>query len=201
MGRQRKTDERLGQILKTAASLFIKKGYLNTTVRDISAKCNMNVATLYHYIGAKQKILGLFQEYTTGLLKSFIEENQEVLNSMDPEEALAYAIMRYLEWVDEYQDITVFWYQETKNLTPKQFRDLARQEESTIQVFQSLLERGIKAGKFKPADSRLAAHNIIVLCDMWAFQRWLLRKNYSLKEYIKYQTGLILSQAKGGCLS
>ena len=38
---------------------------------------------------------------------------------MDPEEALSYAIMRYLEWVDEYQNVTVFWYQETKNLTPK----------------------------------------------------------------------------------
>jgi len=118
------------------------------------------------------------------------------LNEMGPEEALAYAIEKYLTWVEEYQDVTVFWHQETKNLTSKQFENLAMQEESTIQVFQSLIERGIQEGKFKPADARLAAHNIIVLCDMWAFQRWLLRKHYSLEEFIKYQTELILSQVR-----
>lgn len=197
MGRHKKPVDRLGQILKVAAALFIKKGFLNTTVRDIAAKCNMNVATLYHYIGSKQKILGLFQEYTTSLLEHFVEEHKEALNQMDPEEALADAINKYLQWVEEYQDVTVFWYQEAKNLTSKQFDCLALQEESTIQVFQSLIERGIKDGKFKPADARLAAHNIIVLCDMWAFQRWLLRKHYTLEEYIRYQTALILSQTKG----
>jgi TetR/AcrR family transcriptional regulator, cholesterol catabolism regulator len=197
MGRHKKPVDRLGQILKVAAGLFINKGFLNTTVRDIAAKCNMNVATLYHYIGSKQKILGLFQEYTTGLLENFVEEHKEALNQMGPEEALTYAIEKYLTWVEEYQDVTVFWHQETKNLTSKQFDSLAVQEESTIQVFQSLIERGIKDGKFKPADACLAAHNIIVLCDMWAFQRWLLRKRYSLDEFIKYQTELILSQVRG----
>jgi AcrR family transcriptional regulator len=197
MGRPKKPVDRLGQILKAAAGLFIRKGFLNTTVRDIAAKCNMNVATLYHYIGSKQRILGLFQEYTTGLLKSFVEDNRGALNEMGPEEALAYAIEKYLTWVEEYQDVTVFWHQEAKHLTAKQFHDLALQEDSTIQVFQSLVEQGIKAGKFKPADARLAAHNIIVLCDMWAFQRWLLRKHYSVEAFIKYQTELILAQVTG----
>jgi len=197
MGRRQKSIDRLGQILRVAAALFIKKGYLNTPVRDIAARCHMNVATLYHYIGSKQKILSLFQEYTMGLLKSFVEENKEALEEMEPEEALAYAIKRYLEWVDEYQNVTVFWYQETKNLTSKQFQSLAMQEESTVQAFQSLLERGIKDGKFRIADTRIAAHNIVVLCDMWAFRRWLLRKHYTLEGYTKQQTELILAQASG----
>jgi len=197
MGRRKKSIDRLGQILKVAAALFIKTGYLNTSVRDIAAKCHMNVATLYHYVGSKYKILNLFHEYSVSLLESFVEENKLALDEMSSEEALAYAIRRYLEWVDEYQDVTVFWYQEARNLTSVQFEALAMQEESTAQLFQSLLDRGIKDGKFRLADTRIAAHNIVVLCDMWAFRRWLLRRHYTLQEYTKYQTGLILSQVSG----
>lgn len=197
MGRKKKTDDRLGQILKASAALFIRKGYPNTTVRDIAAECNINVATLYHYIGAKQNILGLFQNYTTGILKDFVDEHHDVLDKMEPEAALAHAIRMYLEWIEEYQDITVFWYQEAKHLTSGQFQSLASQEESTVQVFQSLIERGIKSGQFKPADARLAAHNISVICDMWAFRRWMLRKDYSKQKFIKNQTELILAQITG----
>jgi hypothetical protein len=133
-----------------------------------------------------------------GLLESFVEENKQALDDMSPEEALAYAVRSYLEWVDEYQDLTLFWYQEAKNLTSVQFENLVIQEESTAQLFQSLLDRAIKDGKSRVADTRIAAHNIVVLCDMWAFRRWLLRKHYTLEEYTKYQTELILSQVSGG---
>ena len=70
--------------MKVAASLFVKHGYLNTSVRDIANKCNMNVATLYHYIGSKEKILGLFQEYTTEQMKSIIEKHRETIYTLNP---------------------------------------------------------------------------------------------------------------------
>jgi hypothetical protein len=99
----------------------------------------------------------------------------------------------YLKWVEEYQDLTVFWYQEAKNLTPAQFRALKMQEECTIQIFQTILERGISSGKFKVKDAALAANNIVVLCDMWAFRRWLLKEHYTLEQYMNEQMDLIMA--------
>jgi len=194
MGRRNKSSERRGQILKAAAALFIKRGYINTSVRDIAVRCKINVATLYHYIVSKENILSLFQEYTTSLIKSTLEQHREIINGMDPVEALVYVIRKYLEWVDEYQDITVFWYQESKNLTPQQMKNLTAQEEYTVQIFVELLEGGIRQGVFKVVNPKLTAHNIVVLCDMWAFRRWLIKKHFTFEEYVRDQTKLILAQ-------
>lgn len=200
MGRRKKKTDKLRQILKAAAALFIRKGYLNTSVRDIADRCNMNVATLYHYVGSKYNILNLFHEYSMELLENFVKENKQSFDEMEPGKALAYAVKGYLDWVDEYQDATVFWYQEAKNLESRQLDQLVVQEEFVVQFFQSLLERGIKERAFKVVDAYLAAHNIVVLCDMWAFRRWMLRRHYTFEEFTKVQTDLILAQANGTSL-
>jgi len=194
LGRKSLAIERRRQILRGAASLFIRKGYLNTSVRDIAGELGMNVATLYHYVGSKNGILGLFHEYTMNAINFFSKKYQAVVEKMEPRRALKYAVGEYLKWVEEYQDLTVFWYQEAKNLTPAQFRALKMQEECTIQIFQTILERGIRSGKFRVKDPALAANNIVVLCDMWAFRRWLLKEHYTLEQYINEQTDLIMSQ-------
>jgi len=196
MGRKSLATERRRQILRGAASLFIRKGYLDTSVRDIAGELGMNVATLYHYVGSKNGILGLFHEYTMNAINLFAKKHQAVLESMEPQRALKYAIREYLKWVEEYQDLTVFWYQEAKNLSPVQFKALKLQEEYTIQVFRMILERGVGSGKFKIKDPVMAANNIVVLCDMWAFRRWLLKDRYTLELYIKEQTDLIMAQVR-----
>ncbi|MFA5078056.1 MAG: TetR family transcriptional regulator [Dehalococcoidia bacterium] len=194
MGRHSKSEERRGQILKAAASLFVEHGYPNTSVRDIAAKCDMRVSNLYHYIGSKHNILGMFQEYTTYHLKNFMTENQSIINSMDPVEAMRYALKQYIEWVNEYQDVAIFWYQESKHLSPEQLAKLAEQELYCVDVFQEVLARGVAAGVFHISDLRLAAHNIVVLCDMWAFRRWLIRKEYTFDQFVRQQTELILDR-------
>jgi len=194
LGRKSLAAERRRQILRGAASLFIRKGYLNTSVRDIAGELGMNVATLYHYVGSKNGILGLFHEYTMNAIDFFSKKYQAVLEKMEPRRALKYAVREYLKWVEEYQDLTVFWYQEAKNLSPAQFSALKTQEECTIQIFQTILERGVRSGIFKVKDTALAANNIVVLCDMWAFRRWLLKDRYTLEQYISEQLDLIMAQ-------
>jgi AcrR family transcriptional regulator len=194
MGRKSLAVGRRGQILRAAASLFVRKGYLNTSVRDIAGALGMNVATLYHYAGSKASILSLFQEYTTDHLKQMHGKILEEAAGMAPADALSYAIGKYMAWVDDYQDITVFWYQEAKNMTPEQLRNLAGQEEYTVDVFMELLGRGTGNGDFRVGDLRMAANNIVVLCDMWAFRRWMLKKHYTFDEFVRHQTELILAQ-------
>lgn len=55
-------DEKLQQILKTAAKIFAEKGFHRTSVRDISRATRMSLAGLYYYFSTKEELLYLIQE-------------------------------------------------------------------------------------------------------------------------------------------
>lgn len=55
-------DEKLQQILKTAARIFADKGFHHTSVRDISRATKMSLSGLYYYFATKEELLYLIQE-------------------------------------------------------------------------------------------------------------------------------------------
>ena len=51
------------KIAEAAASLFVEKGFHNTSIREIAKACGMSMGNLYHYIKSKDDVLFLvYQE-------------------------------------------------------------------------------------------------------------------------------------------
>jgi len=193
------SDEKRLEIVKKAAALFIEQGYLKTTVRQICHECNLSMGGLYYYISSKDDILSLFQEEAVSSLTSLVKLIEERLSTMGhatPRETLRLAIEKYLSVVDEFQDVIVFWYQEGKNLPPSRREYLFRQEEICADLFKGSLIKGCGTGEFK-IEMTLATPAITVLCDMWAFRRWALKKEYTLEQYTKEVTDFILGGVSG----
>lgn len=194
-------DEKRLEIAKKAAALFIKQGYLKTTVRQICQECNLSMGGLYYYMSSKEDILLLLQEVAFSSLTSLVDLIEERLSTMGhatPREALRIAIEKYLSGIDGFQDVIIFWYQEGKNLPPSRREYLFRQEEICADLFRGPLIKGCETGEFKIDKPMLAAHAITVLCDMWAFRRWALKKEYTLEQYTKEVTDFILGGVSGG---
>ena len=76
-------EERRGQIISNAVSLFAKKGFKSTGIREISRACNMTIGNLYHYIGKKEDIMSMALEngHITNL--DFAEKTNHQLDSMN----------------------------------------------------------------------------------------------------------------------
>ena len=55
-------DTRRRQIVQAAATLFVKKGYFQTSIREIAEASGMSIGALYHYIGSKDDILFLLTD-------------------------------------------------------------------------------------------------------------------------------------------
>ncbi|HEX7065728.1 MAG TPA: TetR/AcrR family transcriptional regulator [Bacillales bacterium] len=55
--RERKKIKTRQAILRSAKSLFISQGYMNTTMSDIAFDCEVGVGTLYNYYKSKSKLL------------------------------------------------------------------------------------------------------------------------------------------------
>jgi AcrR family transcriptional regulator len=166
-------------------------------MRDIARSCGLTTGALYHYFQSKDDILSLFQEITAAELQKFAEENLENLYKMPPLAAITGVIEAIISFVDKTQDVTVFWYQEARNLNPAQMTLLLQREDHEIGLIKKILQWGCERGEFKIKDINLMAHDIIVLCDRWAFRRWMLRRDYTVEEFKQAQTELILSRIKG----
>ncbi len=188
--------KRRDSIIRSAMTLFLKKGFTQTTTREIAKACGLSIGTLYNYIGSKEDILVLMSKdlvLFSNQYSSVVDENKGFSNAT---EKLYFFMRRYIEFVNENDDIMLFWYQEAKNLQGEARNLLFSSEKEIISIFEKVLAEGKENGEFHVDNTYLMANNIIVICDMWAFKRYLLRKRFTFDEYVKVQTQLILSQIK-----
>jgi AcrR family transcriptional regulator len=88
------------QLLQDIATLFFKKGYDKTSMRDISKALNLSTPGIYHHFTSKQEILFDiiydFMEKTNRHLK----ENMDLIQS--PEEKLLFLIQSHTRFFARY---------------------------------------------------------------------------------------------------
>jgi AcrR family transcriptional regulator len=66
------------KILNAARSIFTKKGFLATTVRDIATEANTNVASVNYYFRSKENLFAFIMDET---IKKLFDKIEPVLNS------------------------------------------------------------------------------------------------------------------------
>jgi AcrR family transcriptional regulator len=186
--RQALINERRMQIIKGTTKLFVKQGYNRTSMREVERACNMSSGNLYHYVGSKADILDLIITYATSQQAELIESFSATLDGVSPTEALHKLFRKLCQWHDRDQDVTLFIYQETKNLPRSSRQRIFDSEYRIMAAFERVLHRGIETGEFKVNAPKLIAHNMVFLAHGWALRRWLLRKHWNLEQYIALQT-------------
>lgn len=180
------------ELVNAAVELFVKKGFHKTTVREIAKEFGMSMGALYDYIRTKEDILFLVCDY---IFKSVSDKLQSSLGGRkDARENLRNAIRDYFTIIDEIQDYSLLLYQETKSLNRKERNYILSAENDLTAIFENIILQGIREKTFKidRSSAKIVAHNIMVEGQMWAFRRWAIQKDYTLKRYIKIQTDLIL---------
>jgi hypothetical protein len=128
---------------------------------------------------------------------------KERVKGLRPVDALKESIRMYFRSVDELQGLYnlhnhIAW------IASKELRQsIFDREIQKVDYFNQLLTEGVNAGEFEIEDTYLTAHNIVVAANAWANRRWLLRKRYTLEDYIRKETSFILgsiqAKSKTGC--
>lgn len=184
------------QIVDSSVKLFIKNGFHKTTTRQIASSAGFSIGSLYEYVASKDDVLylvcdAIHEEVEQGVMAALSRNSSDIA-------ALREVVMEYILVCDRMRDHLLLIYQETKSL-PKKWRDNVLQNEVRItDIFVDLIARTIAAGEMPEMDDKsieLLAHNITVIGHMWTFRQWFLEREYTLEEYIKFQTDFILNSA------
>ncbi len=189
--------ERRRQIVDSTVHLFIKHGYHKTTTRMIAKAAGFSIGSLYEYVGSKEDVLYLVCEAIHIEVQRAVEE--ALSGTGKGKVALAQVIREYFMVCDEMSNHIVLMYQVTQFLPEKWQKKVLENELRITNIFIQALQRLSKRGDFSTELDKktidLVGHNISVLGHMWSFRRWYFSKQFTLEDYIRYQTDFILGQA------
>ncbi|SDO53687.1 TetR/AcrR family transcriptional regulator [Alkalicoccus daliensis] len=189
---QRLILKRRAQIVKSAVQLFNEKGYHKATTRELAKASGFSIGTLYEYIGSKEDILYLVCD---SVYDEVMSKWEKLLNSrLNGLERLKQVIEAYFRVVNDLQDEVLVMYQESKSLSDEALTYVLEKEMKMKEMFEAELTRA-RSENVLTLDDReisLAAHQILVVGQMWTFRRWAVQREYNIEEYITSQLRQLL---------
>ena len=66
------------RILNVSKRLFLKKGFRETTTRDIAREAGINLSNLYHYFPSKDELFRQLLKPATDTLEAMLNEHPEI---------------------------------------------------------------------------------------------------------------------------
>lgn len=179
--------ERREQIVKSATRLFARKGYEQTSMKDIGKACNMTPANLYNYIGKKDDLLTLVIRNNYSHLYAFTREIEDDIEKLDPVQALLSTTERHLRLHDQYRDNTYFVTRDFNSFRPSIKLVIIESSAMIEGLFERILIKGRDAGVFTIEDPWLTARTIMGMGVMWSLQYPMYSRKYTIDQYIKQQ--------------
>ncbi|MDO9333999.1 MAG: TetR/AcrR family transcriptional regulator [Dehalococcoidales bacterium] len=191
--REQTTRERRKQIFDAAVHLFIKKGVVNTSMREIAEAVGITTGGLYHFIKSKDEIIRMVTENSIYAHES-LKTLRKNLGNVSPTEAFRVCAKCWLTVQEFGLEQTAFLDREKVHMeldVQEAVSDLVR---DLIHFFEDLLNDGIEAGEFEVDNVTLVAFNTYMLRGIFATRQWFLKDRFTSEEYATQQTNAILKQ-------
>lgn len=175
------------QIIEAAIELFAQKGFEGTSIRDLAAKADVNVAMVNYYFGSKEKLFEALVEVKAASARGTLEEllNDKTLSSIEKIDRI----------IDSYID-RLFSHRKFHRLIHQELimnqREALQDSITTLLLpnslyIKSIINEGIENGQFKQVDVMLTMVSLI-----GTINQMLLSKKYCLKllnkddDYVPY---------------
>jgi AcrR family transcriptional regulator len=156
------------KIIDTAAYLFHKKGYISTTLDDVSKKLGLSKAALYHYVSSKDELLSII--YTQTFNNIFMDTNKISNMDLPPDEKLRLILHKHIKniIIKSLPMFSVFFSEETQ-LPEKDYQKIREEKRKYNRIVEEILKEGISKGIFTKVDIKLQSYAILGMCN-WIYK-------------------------------
>jgi len=143
--------------LKTAAGMFAKKGYYQTTVDDMARALGVAKGTIYYHFKNKEELyLAIIQEGISLFEKQI---RLDMSGSKTPAGKIKKIISGMLVFVEEEKDLVFLFIKELCG-TDLQREALAKMLSVSIGMIRGVIEEGVKTGDFKNLDPEMTTSTL-----------------------------------------
>jgi AcrR family transcriptional regulator len=130
-------DKRRESIMRTAADLYAKKGFLGASVAELAAACDTSKSLIYHYYPSKEDIL---YDVMDAHVRSLVEAATKIETAGGAPETrlrtLAHELMRLYSGAQAYQKILL---NELPNLPEPRRSIIVKRQRDVLDVVDRLL--------------------------------------------------------------
>ncbi|HBJ74898.1 MAG TPA: hypothetical protein DDY86_05130 [Syntrophaceae bacterium] len=174
--------KRQRQIINKATKLFMKKGYAQTSMREISKATGIDIRNLYYFIKSKEEILFLVIEM---IHQTEIElfEKQGILDIDDPILQLRTVIRELVNSGYHYDREILLLYRESKSLPKRLLKVILARESRVVARIEEILKKGLERKVFQFKDANFTANMIVYELSLHALRNWNMKK-YTKEELI-----------------
>lgn len=169
-GRPKKPSRVRNIIMSKARALFGKKGYHNTTVRDIATAYGCEAANIYNFFPSKEEILfeilSQEMEAINDPIKGFINDDQtppiELLKGIFESHGMV--------TLGKMRTSRVLFDASLRSLNKKHQRVIIEKRDEYDRILRHVIQRGIDSGVFEQTDVRMASFaiaSIIARARVW----------------------------------
>lgn len=147
---RKKFTDKQRKILDVAEELIAKKGFDGTSVRDICAKANINVAMISYYFGSKEKMMSYLYQYRVQRTKESFSEFAQTIKEGKPEMQMKEIVNYVISLLFKYSYFHGFVTQEMRSLDNVK-DDLLEFYQTCVIRIEEIVKRGIVSGVFHNA--------------------------------------------------
>lgn len=147
---------------KAAAKLFDEKGYLETSLRDISKEAKLSKGGIYHYFANKHEILFFILDNYMDLLIGGLEEELKELT--DPESKIQFIMHRHLKLYNRNVPEAKALLIESHNLPKKYFKAIAERQKQYAQITINVLS-DLFGGRMPTDKLKAISYTLFGMCN------------------------------------
>lgn len=132
-----KNGDRSRNIAESAARLFSRKGYIETSMEDISTAARLSKGGIYHYFGSKGDILEfILSDFLDAVLANAKQDLQGV---EDPAERIRVVISRHVKTYSDNIHAAKVLLHEAHNLAGSKLRKIKTKEKEYFRIISGTL--------------------------------------------------------------
>ncbi|MBI3373692.1 MAG: TetR/AcrR family transcriptional regulator [Betaproteobacteria bacterium] len=182
---------RTEQIANAAVALFSERGYVPTTIEDISNQIGVGKGLIYRYFKDKQDVLfralcAVLEKYKKVNVTALVEE-------LGPLDALRRMLAIDCALAEEHAREVTLAYRSTKDLDQEQRLQIMAIETEIVGQLRQCLEACIQEGLMRPLDVRIMGYQFLMFGQTWALKKWALGKEYTLSDYVAEGENLLIA--------
>ena len=143
------------EIIKAASNLFSQKSYHDVTMDQIAEKVGVAKGTIYLYFESKENLYLGILEHTFETIESILEKE---IAKEDPAPQKLKKILRLIfQFYFQNMDVLRILTRDETRLIREHFEFTEHWRHRRIKLYRKVLEKGIKEGSFRSANTELMA--------------------------------------------